>query len=355
MFKQVLRGGLLSACFLAPAQAGTFNDANPQPQEISYCFIGNALATQPARVSSLEDALNELSQYGNLKFTRHAECRRASNGEYTTDIRVVIPAAATSTHTNPYGISPVPGCDKENVGPSWGQPSTSRKSMKSCLFNVKIGNDNYADHLARTGSALGDPSGGSTPFKDHALHEFGHALGLGHEHSRRDTAEQIKAVQDSPGNSTSYITPYDPKSVMHYTYPGKESFAPGNYANKGLSTLDKVSLRVLFPESDLKADFSGNTTLIAGKTANLTVANLSLGAHSSVYKNYEWKLNGRLKSRGPTASLKIINPGRYRLSLSYKDAWNRSFLLNTSIEVISEQVYKKRMSSSTANNLLLSN
>ena len=142
---------------------------------------------------------------------------------------------------------------------------------------------------------------------------------------------------------------------MHYTYRGHINFAPGNYANKGLSSLDKVTLKVLYPESDMKADFLGNTTLIANTTTNFTVANISLGAHPSAYKHYKWKINLQAKSIKPSTRIKIPNRGKYILSLTYRDLWNRPYTLNELIEVVSAETYTKRTSTITTTNFLTLN
>jgi hypothetical protein len=349
MIKQALIGGLIPAFFLNSANAGVLNDSSPHPQEFTYCFVGDASTNQTTRTRELEDALEEISNYGNIKFIRHNQCRLSNNGDYTTELRIIIPSVSTPSHSNPYSANLVPGCNINNEGGSWAQSHTKRQERKKCLFNVKIGNDNYQS------AGFGDPSGGSRPFKDHALHEFGHALGLGHEHMREDTAQRIKNTHGENANLRRYVTSYDPKSVMHYTYRGHINFAPGNYANKGLSSLDKVTLKVLYPESDMKADFLGNITLLANTTTNFTVANVSLGAHPSAYKDYTWKINQQVRSRKPSTNIKITRPGRYTLSLTYRDLWNRPYALNQKVEVISAETYKKRISTDTTNSLLILN
>ena len=73
-------------------------------------------------------------------------------------------------------------------------------------------------------------------YREHIIvHEFGHVLGLGHEHQRSDFWDNMKcfinesevtADEDVAGRSDSYFakqnqigggaTEYDPNSVMHY-------------------------------------------------------------------------------------------------------------------------------------------
>ena len=67
MIKQALIGGLIPAFFLNSANAGVLNDSSPHPQEFTYCFVGDASTNQTTRTRELEDALEEISNYGNIK------------------------------------------------------------------------------------------------------------------------------------------------------------------------------------------------------------------------------------------------------------------------------------------------
>ena len=76
-------------------------------------------------------------------------------------------------------------------------------------------------------------SKGSPEYNEHlVVHEFGHALGLEHEHQRSDFWKKIGPYIDTdtmkadlpegryedykPGFDPSTSTDYDPESVMHY-------------------------------------------------------------------------------------------------------------------------------------------
>lgn len=102
------------------------------------------------------------------------------------------------------------------------------------------------------------------------LHEFGHALGLVHEHQsplanipwdKEKVYEYYKTTQNPPWDkakvdanifsrysttSTNY-TAYDPKSIMHYAIPG--SLTIGGYStpwNSSLSSLDTFFIRQIY-------------------------------------------------------------------------------------------------------------
>ena len=104
------------------------------------------------------------------------------------------------------------------------------------------------------------------------IHEFGHALGMIHEHSRSDTPLpwNCKAVYETLGGppnnwnkqmvdgnvfdteslSNLYASPYDPKSIMHYYFPDKYFMEPvGLPQNTELSCLDICWLRKMYPKN----------------------------------------------------------------------------------------------------------
>lgn len=71
-----------------------------------------------------------------------------------------------------------------------------------------------------------------------AVHEFGHALGMEHEHGRTDDRRECPAAYDDglpQGPDTRYLTVYDPQSVMSYCS-----------GRSRLSDLDVQGLRVFY-------------------------------------------------------------------------------------------------------------
>ena len=137
---------------------------------------------------------------------------------YNGDIRIVLP------NTGVVLTGPIPGngCTADSPGSSWSNPPDELEVNRSCLYNMKLGDD-------------ADTNG--TRWLNHTLHEFGHALGLSHEHARSD-ANDSSCTESGYGGSanTGFMTPYDRKSVMHYQF--LSCGIHGNYDHTGLSASD---------------------------------------------------------------------------------------------------------------------
>ncbi|KAA6171238.1 M12 family metallopeptidase [Pseudomonas marginalis] len=140
--------------------------------------------------------------------------------------------------------------DDENIKGNWSDIGTD------ALWRDK---NEPTLHLDRTEN--------SKLFRANALHEFGHALGLLHEHQHPQNTlqwnkqavhdyfvsdaypEEIvqRQILDPVSGPNLQITPYDPKSVMHYAFPAQltENGHTGS-ENISLSKGDQEAIRRLY-------------------------------------------------------------------------------------------------------------
>lgn len=101
------------------------------------------------------------------------------------------------------------------------------------------------------------------------IHEFGHALGIYHEHQHpnntldlnetrilQDNGETSFDINYSKKTNNVITTPYDQKSVMHYYFESDElNSGPPIPVNNELSAGDKQLARKLYPRENAPSDF----------------------------------------------------------------------------------------------------
>ncbi len=146
------------------------------------------------------------------------------------------------------------------------------------------------------------------------------------------------------GGGKYYLTPYDNKSVMHYTFPALYPYAPGNYANTGLSEYDRLSVHLLYPEEGLVAELAGNRVIKTGQAIhhNLVLA-LRGAVINKVLKQIIWKVDGVQRSTSQALHLTLTGLGNHILELRYTDFLDRTFYYKTNILVLSDSEFKKRI------------
>lgn len=212
---------------------------------------------------------------------------------------------------------------------------------RSCLYNLR----------------LGDNGANGVPYLNHTLHEFGHALGLSHEHQRKD-ATCYNPLKDERGSALGYMTPYDIDSVMHYKFSldqGHTCDVNGNYDYTGLSYYDKLALHIMYPEDSRVAEFAGRTIIRTGETLNLQSAWKIRGANMNfVARNFVWKLNGVSYSTTPDLVVNNLSPGEYVLELTHDDFLDRSYAYTGKVRVLEPAAYDQLMANiATINQALL--
>ncbi len=399
---------LLSASIAMPA---LYWDAGVRSKTISVCFVGDAVTKRPDRVKQIQTYLKEFEYAANIRFNYMGKCpdpTKQANGDdfYNGDIRVVLPNINV-TDSGPVSGKGCPmfkdangNYNGENNGGSWSNPPSDLEKHRACRYNLKLGDN-------------GDTNG--TPWLNHTLHEFGHALGLSHEHARfdvdrdcavsyllqipgltkaeagaifdagfrnvceiADTNTTIAALQKISGFNTvsaatnlqnkargmknpvcyggnaknGYMTPYDRRSVMHYKFAG--CGINGNYDNTGFSEWDRLALHILYPEDNQVAEFVGATVVRTTDLVTLQSAWKARGANLSFVANsFAWKISANPVGSTPDLSTKLTNPGDYPLQFSHNDFLGRSYSYSGTIRVLTPAVYNQQIAAPVAAQLPL--
>ena len=306
---------------------------------ITLCFVGNALTSRPDRVNQILDVIAEFEQVANINFDYLGSCpppTTQSNGDdyFDGDIRLMIPDTGF-----PWDTGPVPGkgCPiAAQSGGSWSAGANDLEKDRPCMFNMRIGDD---------------PWNGETPYANTTLHEFGHMLGLIHEHERVDSicydpSNDVRWLDDG------FLTPYDIDSVMHYkfsTADGHTCDTNGNYDHTGLSHWDQLALHILYPEDNRVAEFVGNTVVPTDGELNLQSSWLVKGANIDfVAHSFVWRLNGQIVSTVPALYMNAPAAGDYLLEFFYSDFLDRHYYYQGPIKVLSPDDFAQYMASTTS-------
>ena len=224
---------------------------------------------------------------------------------------------------------------------SWSNAPWVRNNAESraCQYNLKLGDDPWCPVGGQYWPCASNPE--VVPYMDHTLHEFGHAMGLAHEHARNDTDPTCTASGYGDGVSAGKLTPYDRSSVMNYQF--LSCGINGNYGNAGLSYYDQLGLHMLYPPDGLPAEFVGATTLQTGQTLSLNSAWISWGAYASfVSTNYVWKVDGVTRSTASSLSLPGLTAGAHSASFEFDDFLERHHATYFTVRVLSAADYNEQ-------------
>src|SRR2546425_2910547 len=352
--KWALLGG--AACLMATAmfaigdaKAGLYWQQGVRSSSVTVCFVGDAVTSRPERVAQVLQYIREFSSASNVTFSTVAvtcaapSSRPDGSDEYAGDIRVLLPFTSAPWT----GAVPGAGCrmfrdaaGNYNAGnDGWGSWSNAPQDLatnRSCLYNLK----------------LGDDGAGGVPYLNHTLHEFGHALGLLHEHERTDVDPTLGCTEAGfGGNGSSFLTRYDRRSVMHYKFPS--CGINGNYDQTGLSDLDRLSVHILYPEATPVAEFSGTTVLPSTRRLTLEAEwGIRGAAVGATMKNFEWQVGGTVRSTNAALDVSLAE-GTYSLRFTHDDFLGRGYKYTGIIRILSPMAYANQTAAISVTSLPL--
>lgn len=349
---------VFSKISFVPAEAAVYWSAGVRSSTPSVCFVSNATTLRPERVQQILTSLKDVEYVANVKFNYLGKCAEPTkqangNDSYSGDFRVLIPNVGMTPGQIPGKGCPMFVKDGKYTGENdgWGSWSNSPNDLsgnRACLYNLKLGDDPWPP----AGGTAGNPSS-STPYHDHTLHEFGHGLGLAHEHERNDVDRaNCTANGFGGGISQGFMTPYDRRSVMHYQF--LSCGINGNYDNNGFSAWDKLALHILYPESIRTAEFIGSTVVRAGTTVVLSSAWKIRGANIDfVAKDFVWKLGGAVVSTSADLNTTMTTPQKVMLEFNHSDFLGRAYSYTGVVQVLPNKTYNEQIAAPVATQLPL--
>jgi hypothetical protein len=138
--------------------------------------------------------------------------------------------------------------------------------------------------------------------------------------------------------------------VMHYMFP--TCGINGNYDYTGLSDLDRVALRILYPEDKGRAEYVGTTLRRAGDMIALQSAWEVRGSNLSfVAKDFQWAVGNTIVS-SPDLIIRL-SVGIYPFQYSYRNFLNVSYSTRGTIKVLSPADYDQLMAATRSAQLPL--
>lgn len=328
---------------------------------IKYCFVGNAMTAKPDDVKYIQDNLKIFENFGHIKYelmSNGGVCpapTQTADKQFDVhdgDLRIGVPGTLDLDGTTAItGLALGKGCADPGTTGWWGNfPSNlDVPKFRACRLNAFLRKEMVLNKI---------------------MHEIGHTLGMIHEHERTDiatlTADPMintcfkdvsyfgKAISNGP--DATFVTPYDRDSVMHYeinnkidptNVPASSTCNLGNdNGTTGLSTFDKLSIRIMYPHDEKVAEYVGTTVITAGQKLQLKNEWGDLGAlTANVLKSPQWVLK---KGNATVTTQKSANfdfaitaAGDYTLTYTFKDMKDRSYANTIPVKVLGPAIHNR--------------
>ena len=125
--------------------------------------------------------------------------------------------------------------------------------------------------FAAWGSSCSNPAIRRSCIESIAIHEFGHALGIAHEHNRPDTDRSLCTDAPQGTNGDVIIGAFDNSSIMNYCF--------NSSYNNALSTTDRATINTMYPKNlvDFNGDGRTDIGLLGGPGWNTLPVAFSIG------------------------------------------------------------------------------
>jgi hypothetical protein len=353
-------GAILLAvpAFALPASAQAGFGSAAHGSRIRFCFVGNAMTAKPEDVKFITDHMKIFENVAHIKYEMmgNGVCpppTRTPDGKFDVhagDLRIGVPGTLDHDGKTPItGLALGKGCGDPGTTGWWGNfpVNLNVPRFRACRLNSFV----------RKGMAL-----------NKILHEIGHTLGLIHEHERGDIAQVNDPMvqichKDVPyygkggpsSDASTLITPYDRDSVMHYeinTRIDPKNVPAGSRCNigndngsTGLSTYDRLTLRILYPHRKKVAEYVGTTVIAAGERLRLRNEWGTLGAlTANVIRSPQWILKRGSATvtaqSGVDFDFAIQAAGEYSLSYAFKDMRGHSYANTIAVKVMAPAAIK---------------
>ena len=301
--------------------------ATTTPSVCWYFEAGDPLTVPNQKImTSIQQTVAAWGQSSALKFNFVGLCpaplETSISSIYQNDIRIRLISAWDNKEVG----KPIPGRNCPNVFPNaplWANyPSTY---ARSCKYTAQVMTNQPINNY---------------------LHEFGHAIGLFHEHERSDATCVPAGTFTDPSGTPITRTP-DTASVMYYVMNTPTCQIPGNFGTGGLSNGDRLAAEMMYPVGCTRgadgfdhctAKVTGERVIKYGQPLFLRLEWNDRGAFiqptgPSMVRALSWQFDGASAGGTPVMTRTGLTIGAHTAKVSYLDNWNRIYQATIGVRV----------------------